>query len=71
MNKDDKQQPVNNALRYSGIGFQIVGTFGAGVFIGYQIDKYMGYQKPYFTAALGLVFAFAGLYLAFRDLLKR
>lgn len=71
MDKKSNPKPVNNALRYSGIGFQIVGTFGAGVFIGYQIDKYMNYQKPYFTAGLGLVFAFAGLYLAFRDLMKR
>lgn len=60
----------NNALRYSGIGLQIVGTFVAGFFLGYKADKYLNTTRPYFTVSLGLLFAIAGLYLAVRDLMK-
>lgn len=61
----------NNIFKYSGIGFQIVGTTCIGAFAGYWIDKKMGNTKPYFFALLGVLFLVLGMYVAFKDLLKR
>lgn len=64
MNPENK--PVNNYLKYSGIGFQIAGTIGAGVFIGYELDKWQNTSQPYFTLGFALVFVPLGLYLGLR-----
>lgn len=60
----------NNALRYSGIGFQIMATVGVGFFIGYKLDEYVGNKKPYFTAGISVLFVFLALYVALKDLTK-
>ena len=62
-----ENEPVNNYLRYSGIGFQIAGTIGAGVFIGYELDKWQHTSQPYFTLGFALVFVPLGLYLGLRE----
>lgn len=68
-NKEKPIKQVNNYLKYSGIGFQIAGGIGAGVLLGWFIDKKMGNEKPYFTASLSILFLFASMYLAFKDLM--
>jgi len=62
--------PPNDALRYSGIGFQIMATVGVGFFIGYKLDRYFGNTKPYFAAGLSVLFVFLALYVALKDLMK-
>jgi len=62
---------VTSYLRYSGIGFQLAGTIGVGVFLGYELDKWFKTSGPYFTVALSLIFMVAGFYLAFRDFFKK
>ena len=61
---------VNNYLKYSGLGFQIAGTVAVGVFIGYELDKWLQTSKPYFTAIVSLVFVFLGLYIGLREFIK-
>lgn len=61
---------VNNYLKYSGIGFQIAGGIGAGALLGWFIDKKMENEAPIFTALLSILFLFASMYLAFKDLIK-
>lgn len=67
---DKGKKEVNNYLKYSGLGFQIAGTVAAGVFIGYELDKWLHTTKPYFTAIVALVFVFLGLYIGLKDFLK-
>jgi ATP synthase protein I len=62
--------PSNNALRYSGVGFQIMATVGVGFFIGYKLDEYLGNKKPYFAAGISVLFVFLALYVALKDLAK-
>ena len=65
------EKPVNTYLRYSGLGFQIAGTIGVGVFIGIEMDKWLKTSKPWFTVAFSILFFVAAFYLGFRDLLKK
>ena len=65
------KKPDNTYLRYSGLGFQIAATIGIGVFLGYELDKYLHTTKPWFTVAFSILFLAAGLYLGFRDLLRK
>jgi len=69
-NKDNKKPEVNNYLRYSGLGFQIAATIALGVFIGYELDKWVKTSGPYFTVAFSFVFLVAGLYLGLRNVFK-
>lgn len=62
---------LQNALRYSGIGFQIMATFALGVFLGLKTDTWLKTEKPWFTLLFSLVFAAAGLYLGLRDFFKK
>jgi F0F1-type ATP synthase assembly protein I len=65
------QKQVNNYLRYSGIGFQIAATIGVGVFIGYQLDKWVKTPQPYFTLGFSFVFLILGLYIGLKDFGKK
>ena len=67
--KEDKGG-FQSYMRYSGIGFQIAGALGLGVFIGYELDKWLHTAKPYFMLLFGLAFLFVGMFFAFRDLMR-
>ncbi len=71
MQKDDKKNSLNTVMRYSGIGFQIGGSVLLGFAIGYGLDKWLHTSQPYFMLAFSLIFLGGGMYLAFRDLLKK
>jgi|GEM_PF-1286066 len=70
--KPEKTKHEDNfsAMRYVGLGFQIAGTIGAGVALGWFLDKKLATPKPYFTIVCSMVFLVAGMYLGFKDLLK-
>ena len=65
------KKAIDSYLRYSGIGFQLAGSIAAGVFIGYELDKWLKTPGPYFTLGCSLIFMVAGFYLAFRDFFKK
>ncbi|HWB63061.1 MAG TPA: AtpZ/AtpI family protein [Chitinophagales bacterium] len=70
MKKDDNGKGPNLYLKYSGIGFQLAGSVALGVFMGYELDKWLKTKQPYFTMVFALIFLAGGMYLAFRDLVK-
>jgi F0F1-type ATP synthase assembly protein I len=65
------KKPANAYLRYSGLGFQIAGTIGLGVFIGIELDKWLKTSKPWFTITCSFLFLIIAFYLGFKDLLKK
>ena len=69
--KDEMQKQVNNYLRYSGIGFQIAATIGVGVFIGYELDKWLQTSQQYFTLGFALVFIPLGLYIGWKEVIGK
>lgn len=68
--KRSPKKPDNSYLRYSGIGFQLAATIGAGVFIGYQLDKWQKTTHPYYTIAFAFVFFVVAFYALFKELMK-
>ena len=69
--KEDQNKPINNYLRYSGIGFQLAGSIGLGAFIGYELDKWQKTPQPYYTMGFTILFLIAGFYLMFKELMKK
>jgi F0F1-type ATP synthase assembly protein I len=69
--KPTAPKPDNRFMRYSGIGFQLAATIGAGVFIGYELDKWQKTSQPYYTIGFSILFLVAGFYMMFKELMRR
>jgi Putative F0F1-ATPase subunit Ca2+/Mg2+ transporter len=67
---DKPQKRYSTFVQYSGIGFQMLGTIGLGVWAGMKLDAWQGHQTPIWTIALSLTAIFASLYLFIKQLPK-
>jgi hypothetical protein len=67
---DDKKEPVNNFIKYSGLGMQMLVSIGVGAWLGLKLDQYLGLKFPVFL--LTFVFAIFGglMYQLYRSLNK-
>ncbi|MGB9680767.1 MAG: AtpZ/AtpI family protein [Minisyncoccia bacterium] len=52
---------LKDALKYSTVGVEFAISILVGVFIGYLIDKKIGYTKPWATLLFSVFGFFAGL----------
>ncbi|NNC95460.1 MAG: hypothetical protein HKN92_07845 [Chitinophagales bacterium] len=66
-NNLSKKKPYNSYLKYSAIGFQMIGIIIIGVLIGTKLDSYFELEKPLMTALFSLLFVIAAIYLSLRD----
>lgn len=66
---DPEKKPVNNALKYTSLGFQMLITIGISVFLGIKLDQWL-HTHQIFTIILSLVGVVAGIYLAIKDFIK-
>ena len=65
-----KQKPYKDYLRYSGLGFQILFTIGTAAWVGYRIDRFIGWKFPVFLL-LFVLGAFTGIiYKLYRSIDK-
>ncbi len=64
---EQNDKPVNNYIKYSALGFQMIGVIALFTFVGYKIDESAGHETKWVTAILSLVGVFASLYLVFRS----
>jgi hypothetical protein len=66
--EDDKKKPVNNFLRFSGLGLQMMVSIGLGAWLGMKLDQYLQLKFPVFL--LTFVFAIFGglMYQLYRSL---
>lgn len=64
------KKTVNNAVKYSAIGFQMIATIGLLSFIGYKIDKYRNAKTLIFTAIFGLIGVGIALYQVIKEVTK-
>lgn len=62
------KQPNRDWAKYTGLGFQMIGTMCAFTFGGIWLDEYFGIA-PVLTIVLSLAGVAAGLYVALRDFL--
>lgn len=65
-----QNKKVRSYLRYSGIGFQLVGLMLVGYFIGQHFDKKSENETPYYTAGLMLLLLCIYLIQLVRGLMK-
>lgn len=66
MEKDPKK-PVNDYIKYSGLGFQMLFTILAGVFAGKKLDHWLGMKYPAFTLVLTLMGVGIAMYVVIRE----
>lgn len=59
----------NDALKYTGIAFQMLAIIGLGVFAGIKLDAWLK-TDGIFTVVLSLLSVIAGIYLAIKDFIK-
>lgn len=64
------KKKLNNAAKYSAIGFQMIATIGLLSFIGYKIDEYRHSKALIFTAILGIIGVGIALYQVIKDVTK-
>jgi ATP synthase protein I len=65
---EKEKQPLKSYIKYSSMGFQMVGIIGIFTFIGYKLDQYQQTQTPYYTAGLSLAGIAISLYFVFRTI---
>ena len=71
--KPAKKPPLNNYLKYSGMGFQMLAAICLGVLGGvYLDDKHPATEEfPLFTVVGSLLGVFLALYIPLKGLLKK
>ena len=65
-----KQKPTKSFLKYSSLGFQLLGIILGFTYLGHYIDQKLDSNTPWFTILLSLVGVAGGLFLVLKDLLK-
>ncbi len=65
-NKGNKD--LNNYLKYSSLGFQMIVIIGVFTYIGHLIDERNQTKQPLFTAFFSLLGVIIALYQVFRSL---
>lgn len=58
---------MNNYVKYSGLGIQMVVIIGLFTFTGYKTDQYLHHQVQWVTAILSLAGVFVSLYIVFKS----
>lgn len=64
----EKKQP-STALKYTGIGFQMLAIIGLGVFGGIKLDQWL-HTHNVFTVVLSLLSIIAAIYIVIKDFIK-
>lgn len=57
-------------MRYSNIAFEMLGVIALFTFIGYQLDKWVGTNKPWFTVVCSIVSVGISVYYAIKNFIK-
>ncbi|MBQ9313162.1 MAG: AtpZ/AtpI family protein [Bacteroidales bacterium] len=69
MNKQTKNNPLNDYAKYSSIGLQIVIIICLGIFCGFKLDETLS-TKPIFTICFSILSIAGSLYSVVKKLLK-
>jgi len=59
---------MNNYIKYSGLGIQMIVIIGLFTFAGYKIDQALNHQTQWVTAGLSLGGVFVSLYVVLKSL---
>ncbi|WP_442794866.1 AtpZ/AtpI family protein [Pelobium manganitolerans] len=67
---ENGKRPLNAYVKYSALGFQMIGIIGAFTFAGYKLDQSRESGTPIYTAILSLVGVAIALYFVFKGINK-
>lgn len=67
---NQKQKPLNNYARFSGIAFKMGLIIFAGVFGGIKLDDFFQFSKPVFVLIGSILSVGLAIYSIIRDLTK-
>jgi ATP synthase protein I len=67
--QDPEKKPPNTALKYTGIGFQMLAIIGLGVFGGIKLDQWL-HTDNVFTIILSLLSITSAIYIVIKDFIK-
>ncbi len=68
---ENSKNSLNNYVKYSAIGFQMLATIGVFAYVGYRIDEKRQANDSLVTALLALLGTVAALYQVIRTLNKQ
>jgi ATP synthase protein I len=72
-NNNEKKEQLNksnNFLKYSGLGFQMIGTIGLAAWAGIKLDEHFHIESHMFTVGLMLLGVIGSMYLVIKGLMK-
>jgi len=72
MDQNKFQKPkkkVDDFMRYSGLGFEMIVIMAVGVFAGIKIDRWLSLSFPAFTLVLMILSVVGAIYHAIRKFL--
>jgi hypothetical protein len=61
-------KPGNNYMKFTSVGFQMIGIIGIFTFAGYKIDQAANHKTQWVTAILSLTGVFISLYVVIKSL---
>ncbi|TDG37849.1 AtpZ/AtpI family protein [Pedobacter changchengzhani] len=67
---NEEPKKINNAIKYSAMGFQMFATIGLLTFIGYKIDEHRQSKTNIITALFALAGVAIALYQAIKQVTK-
>ncbi len=62
-----KKKQLNNYVKYTSLGIQMLVIIGAGVFGGYYLDTWLGNSFPVFLILLSILSVGTAIYYAIKD----
>ncbi|MBO4778265.1 MAG: AtpZ/AtpI family protein [Bacteroidales bacterium] len=65
-----KKNNINNFIKYTNIGIEMLVVILVGVFGGQKLDEVFENENQVFTIVCSLVAVFAAIYLAIKDFIK-
>jgi len=71
MTKKEKPLPYNTFLRYSTMGFQMLGVILVFTWLGVKADEYLEIEKPLMTAVFSLFGVCGAMYKLVKDYLGK
>ncbi len=63
-----EKQALNNYIKYSGLGFQMIGVIGVFTYAGYKLDEAQQTKTPIYTGISSLFGVLISLYIVFKSL---
>jgi len=68
--EDNQKKPINNLLKFSGLGIQMLVSIGVGAWLGLKLDNYLKLKFPVFLITFVFVIFGGTMYQLYRSLNK-